>query len=99
MGRLKNHYNRQIGRQKTHRANRKYSFYKCLKCGEFLKDGPRLFNNEEVGQYCPCGYLNIFTWDSALNMIQRMKRAMIDISENEPRRYLLVSQKGPTPFR
>jgi len=78
---LKNYYNRQTGRQKIHPANRRYSLYKCLKCAEFLRDDPRLLNNEEVCQYCPCGYLNIFTWDSALNMIQRMKKAKIDISK------------------
>ena len=81
MDNLRNNSNRQREGQKTHRANRRYSLYKCLKCGEFLRDDPRLLNNEEVWQYCPCGYLNIFSWDSDFNMIQRMKRGTVEIRE------------------
>ena len=81
MDNLRNNSNRQRRRQKIHPANRRYSRYKCLNCGEVLRSKPRLINNEEVWQYCSCDYLNIFTWDSALNMIQRMKRATIDYSE------------------
>ena len=72
---------REIEKVKIHPANRRYSLYKCLKCGKFLRDDPRLFNNEEVRQYCFCGYLNIFTWNSALDMIQRIKIATIDYAE------------------
>ena len=48
MSNLKNYYNRQTGRQKIHPANRRYSLYKCLNCGEVFKSEPRLINNEEV---------------------------------------------------
>jgi hypothetical protein len=81
MDNLKNNSNRQRERRKTHRANRRYSLYKCLKCGKFLRDDPRLFNNEEVWQYCFCNCFNIFTWNNALDMIQRIKIATIDYIE------------------
>jgi DNA-directed RNA polymerase subunit RPC12/RpoP len=81
MNKLKNYYGRQPCRQKINPANRRHNDYKCLNCGAFLRHEPRLINNEEVLRCCFCGYLNIFSWDSVLNIIQRMTGVTIDYSE------------------
>lgn len=72
MDRKRKYEEEQKGRLKVHPANRSSSRYKCLNCSKIFEADPKLIYNETVGQYCFCGYMNIFTFDSSFNMIQRI---------------------------
>lgn len=49
----------------------------CLNCGRILRSEPILCTNDELYQFCPCGYKNYFTlvgdylWEVSLVAIKR----------------------------